>query len=741
MEGRGFYIFCHVKEAEEAEKAMWGVLARELLRGFHVKGTQPMNEETRKATDFGADVFGVEAIQKYLSKDTAKKLLSTIQGATPLDPSIAGEVAHGMKQWALERGATHYTHWFLPLTGSTAEKHDAFLEIKDGEPILTFSGKNLIVGEPDASSFPSGGIRSTFEARGYTAWDPTSPAFIKRHANGATLCIPTAFCAYTGEALDQKTPLLRSMQTLSVATKRLMKCFGKGEARVTITLGPEQEYFLIDKKYYAERPDLVLTGRTLFGAPSPKGQQLEDHYFGSIRARILNFMNEVEKELWKLGIPAKTRHNEVAPAQFELAPMFEELNLSCDHNMLVMEVLRQVADRNGLVCLLHEKPFAGVNGSGKHNNWSVAYGGVNLLNPGNDPHQNAIFLTTLCAVIEAVDKHADLLRAAVAAAGNDHRLGANEAPPAVISIYLGDQLADVVAQLEKGAPTSSKHGGTMKIGVDTLPPLPKDATDRNRTSPFAFTGNKFEFRAPGSSVSCALPNTILNTVVAEAMDRIAAALEAADVVGKNEPGKHTAAFHDTLQTILQDIVKTHKRIIFNGDGYTADWLEEAAKRGLPNAPTTPEALKAFTRKENMEVFEKAGVFTEREMKSRYEIAMEDYTAKVEIEGNTALEIARTQILPAVRAEYLETLKAYNETDASDVKVAADALHDETAALGKGFVDLKAGVKALEAAVAAKDTAEVLARMGALRAVADRLETVVSDARWPLPKYRSMLFLY
>ena len=388
-----------------------------------------MNEETRKATDFGADVFGAEAIQKYLSKDAAKSLLSTIQGATPLDPSIAAEVAHGMKQWALDRGATHYTHWFLPLTGSTAEKHDAFLEIKDGEPILSFSGKNLIVGEPDASSFPSGGIRSTFEARGYTAWDPTSPAFIKRHPNGATLCIPTAFCAYTGEALDQKTPLLRSMQTLSAATKRLMKCFGKGDERVTITLGPEQEYFLIDKKFYAERPDLVMTGRTLFGAPSPKGQQLEDHYFGSIRARILSFMNEVEKELWKLGIPAKTRHNEVAPAQFELAPMFEELNLSCDHNMLVMEVLRQVADKNGLVCLLHEKPFAGVNGSGKHNNWSVAYGNTNLLNPGNDPHQNAIFLTTLCAVIEAVDKHADLLRASVAAAGNDHRLGANEAPP------------------------------------------------------------------------------------------------------------------------------------------------------------------------------------------------------------------------------------------------------------------------------------------------------------------------
>ncbi len=700
-----------------------------------------MNEETRKATDFGADVFGAEAIEKYLSKETAKKLLSTIQGATPLDPSIAGEVAHGMKQWALDRGATHYTHWFLPLTGSTAEKHDAFLEMKDGEPILSFSGKNLIVGEPDASSFPSGGIRSTFEARGYTAWDPTSPAFIKRHGNGATLCIPTAFCAYTGEALDQKTPLLRSMQTLSAATKHLMKCFGKGDERVTITLGPEQEYFLVDKKYYEQRPDLVLTGRTLFGAPSPKGQQLEDHYFGTIRTRILNFMNEVERELWRLGIPAKTRHNEVAPAQFELAPMFEELNLSCDHNMLVMEVLRQVADRNGLVCLLHEKPFAGINGSGKHNNWSVAYGDVNLLNPGSDPHQNAIFLTTLCAVIEAVDKHADLIRASVATAGNDHRLGANEAPPAVISVYLGDQLADVVSQLEKGAPKSSKHAGTMKIGVDTLPTLPKDATDRNRTSPFAFTGNKFEFRAPGSSASCSAPNVILNTIVAEAMNRIAGELEKAGVVGKAAAGEHTAAFHDALQKILQDIVKTHKRIIFNGDGYTAGWLAEAAKRGLPNAPTTPEALKAFTRKENVEVFEKAGVFTAREMESRYDVAMEDYATKVEIEGNTALDIARTQILPAVRAEYLEALKAYNETDASNVKDAIDALHEETVTLGKGLVALQANIKDLEAAVEAKTPDGVLAAMGRLRAAADGLETVVSDARWPLPKYRTMLFLY
>ncbi|MBR0056168.1 MAG: glutamine synthetase III, partial [Kiritimatiellae bacterium] len=397
---------------------------------------------------YAEDVFTREAMKQYLSKETCAKLLATIDGGQPLDPTVAGEVAHAMRRWAMDRGATHYTHWFLPLTGSTAEKHDAFLEIKNGQPIQSFSGKNLIVGEPDASSFPSGGIRSTFEARGYTAWDPTSPAFIKRHGNGATLCIPTAFCAYTGEALDKKTPLLRSMQALSAATKRLMACFGKPDAKVEITLGPEQEYFLVDKHFYLARPDLIMTGRTLFGAPSAKDQQLEDHYFGTIKARILNFMADVERELWRLGIPAKTRHNEVAPAQFELAPMFEELNLSCDHNMLVMEVLRQVADRHGLVCLHHEKPFAGINGSGKHNNWSVAYGGVNLLDPGRDPHQNAIFLTALCGVIAAVDSHADLIRASVAGAGNDHRLGANEAPPAVLSIYLGDQLADVIAQLE-----------------------------------------------------------------------------------------------------------------------------------------------------------------------------------------------------------------------------------------------------------------------------------------------------
>ncbi len=700
-----------------------------------------MTEETKNATHFGEDVFGDEAIKTYLSKDTAKKLQATIREGKPLDPSIAGEVAHGIRHWAMDRGATHYTHWFLPMTGSTAEKHDSFLELKDGEPIMQFSGKNLIVGEPDASSFPSGGIRSTFEARGYTAWDPTSPAFIKRHSNGATLCIPTAFCAYTGESLDKKAPLLRSMQALDRSLKRLMKLFGRDEAHTGCTLGAEQEYFLVDKEYWRKRPDLVLTGRTLFGAPSAKGQQLEDHYFGTIPDRVLSFMNDVERELWKLGIPAKTRHNEVAPAQFELAPQFEELNLASDHNMLVMDTLRNVAERHGLKCLLHEKPYAGVNGSGKHNNWSVAYGGKNLLDPGSDPHENAVFLTMLCAVIEAVDKHADLLRASVASAGNDHRLGANEAPPAVISIYVGDQLAEVLERIEN--PKSGKHlaKGTLKIGVDTLPAIPKDATDRNRTSPFAFTGNKFEFRAPGSSVCCSGPMTVLNTIVAEAVDRIAGELEASGTAGKAKPGEHTAAFHAALQSILQRSLKAHKRVVFNGNGYEADWPKEAAKRGLPNASDTPSALAALARKENAVLFEKYGVMTARELESRHDIFLEEYAKKVRIEGNTALDIARTMILPAVRSEYVEAARAYNETDASNVKVAIDMLHGQVTELASGLVDLKDAIDYLHDALKNCDTADILARMSELRQVADALEQIVADEKWPLPKYREMLFLY
>ena len=686
---------------------------------------------------YAEDVFTRDAMRKYLPKETCRKILATIDNGEPLDASVAGDVAHAMRQWAMDRGATHYTHWFLPLTGATAEKHDAFLEIKDGRPIQSFSGKNLIVGEPDASSFPSGGIRSTFEARGYTAWDPTSPAFVKRHGNGATLCIPTAFCAYTGEALDKKTPLLRSMQALTNATRRLMRCFGgRPDGHVAVSLGLEQEYFLIDKSFYLRRPDLLQTGRTLFGAASAKHQQLEDHYFGSIKPRILDFMTDVEGELWRLGIPAKTRHNEVAPAQFELAPVFEDINLACDHNMLVMEVLRTVADRHGLVCLLHEKPFAGVNGSGKHNNWSLAYDGRNLLDPGSDPMQNAIFLTVLVAVVAAVDRRADLIRATVASAGNDHRLGANEAPPAILSVYLGEQLAEIVSQLEQGKPGRGKarQAAALKIGVDVLPALPKDTTDRNRTSPFAFTGNKFEFRAPGSSFSCAGPNTALNTVVAEAFDEIAAELESVPA------GK----FNDTLQGILRRLVKAHKRVLFNGDGYTADWAEEAARRGLPNAPSTPEALRALAKPEHIALFERYGVMNAREIESRLEIGIEDYRRKVAIEGNCALDMATSMIIPAVRREYreaLETLGAADRAAAPLADAGAGALVAECAALGECLENLHSGAVALYDALGRGEAAEILSAMAALRAVADRAEPLVDDDRWPLPKYREMLFVY
>ena len=679
---------------------------------------------------YAEDVFDAVSMRENLPKDVCDKLLATIETGAPLDVEIAAAVAHAMKKWALARGATHYTHWFQPLTGSTAEKHDAFLEIKDGKPIQSFSGKNLIVGEPDASSFPSGGIRSTFEARGYTAWDPTSPAFIKRHGNGATLCIPTAFCAYTGEALDKKTPLLRSMQALSVATKRLMKCFNMPEEKVEITLGAEQEYFLIDKHFYLMRPDLVQTGRTVFGAPPAKHQQLEDHYFGSIKMRVLNFMTEVENELWKLGIPAKTRHNEVAPAQFELAPMFEEVNLACDHNMLIMEVLRQVADRYGFVCLLHEKPFAGINGSGKHNNWAVSYGKTNLLNPGKDPRQNAIFLTVLCAIIEAIDKHADLLRATVTGAGNDHRLGANEAPPAVISMYLGDQLADVIEQIEHNEVKSSRSAGAMRIGVDTLPPLPKDATDRNRTSPFAFTGNKFEFRAPGSSQSCAGPNTVLNVIISESFERIASVLEK---LSKKD-------FHDGLQKELRKIIRTHKRIIFNGDGYADNWLKEAAKRGLPNAKTTMDALRCLTAPANVKMFEKYHVYTKRELESRYEVFLEDYHRRIHIEGEVALEIATSMIYPAVAQEYAKLAASAAAGKAAGMKSGVKALSASAADLGAKLDDLKAKSDALRKALGGLHE-EILAAMTDLRKVVDSIEKNVSDESWPLPKYREMLFVY
>lgn len=689
--------------------------------------------KAEKATleHYGEDVFNAKAIREYLPKKSAEKLLNTINNRAQLDPEIAADVAHGMKQWAIERGATHFTHWFQPLTGSTAEKHDSFLEIEGDNAIFAFSAKNLIVGEPDASSFPSGGLRRTFEARGYTAWDPTSPAFIKRHANGATLCIPTAFCSYTGEALDKKTPLLRSIQCLSSSTQRLMKCFGLKEEKVTITLGAEQEYFLIDKKFYLHRPDLLQTGRTLFGATPPKHQQLEDHYFGSIHQRVLNFMNEVEQELWRLGVPAKTRHNEVAPGQFELAPMFEDLNLAVDHNMLIMDTLRLVADRHGFVCLLHEKPFAGVNGSGKHNNWSINYGDTNLLNPGNNPQQNAVFLTVLCGIIRAVDTHADMLRATVAHAGNDHRLGANEAPPAIISIYLGDQLNEVIENIEKGENNSKHKAGVMQIGVDTLPNLPKDATDRNRTSPFAFTGNKFEFRAPGSSQSCSGPMTVLNTIVADSFDYIAEKLE--NHVGNEE------AFNNELQKVLKDIIKTHKRVIFNGDGYTDEWKEEAARRGLPNAVTTMDALRSLVNDKNINLFGKYGVYSKKELQSRFEVFLEEYHRKIRIEGEIALNIVRNNILPAVIEEFKTELSAVKSATDAGITVGVDALKRNVELLGKGLEDLTEKTEKMEKAVTGLHE-EILEAMAELREVVDRLEKIVSDTLWPLPKYREMLFI-
>ena len=688
--------------------------------------------EPASPAGFGADVFNETAMRQYLPKEIAEKLLATVNAGAPLDPSIAGAVAHGMKEWAIDRGATHYTHWFMPLTGGTAEKHDSFLDpTANGGAVFQFSGKNLVMGEPDASSFPSGGIRSTFEARGYTAWDPTSPAFIKRHANGATLCIPTAFCSYTGEALDRKTPLLRSIQALQKATVRLMGVFGRPAKTVRVTLGPEQEYFLVDRQFYLQRPDLVQTGRTLFGAPPPKHQQLEDHYFGAIRPRVLKFMQEVEDELWSLGIPAKTRHNEVAPAQFELAPVFEELNLSVDHNMLVMEVLRQAAERNGLVCLLHEKPFAGVNGSGKHNNWSIAYGGKNLLDPGTDPAQNAIFLTVLCAIVRAVDKHADLLRTTTCGAGNDHRLGANEAPPAVISIFLGDQLADVVERLVSGAPGEAPAPGTLRVGVDTLPALPRDATDRNRTSPFAFTGNKFEFRAPGSSQCCAAANMFLNTIVADSFDYISSKLA----------GVAPDAFNDALQGLLREILQKHSRVIFNGNGYAPEWAEEAARRGLPNLVSTPDALAPLLSAPNQALVEKYGVFSAAEMTARHEIALEEYGKKIAIEGGIALEMAKSMILPAAASAYSATAAALKRAAAAELPAGTGALRKRGEALGRGLDALSAGCDDLEAALGGGAPAAILDAMTAVRTAADALEHEVDDELWPLPKYREMLFVY
>ena len=681
--------------------------------------------------DYGADVFYGKAIRKHMSKAVADKLIATMREGKPLDPSIADAVAEGMKNWALENGATHFTHWFQPMTGGTAEKHDAFLEpTGPAQAVNKFSGKNLIGGETDASSFPSGGLRSTFEARGYTAWDPTSPAFIKRHGNGATLCIPTAFCAYTGAALDMKTPLLRSIQALSRATERLMKKFKRPKAHVSVTLGAEQEYFLIDKSFYLKRPDLLQTGRTVFGAAPAKHQQLDDHYFGAIRPRILNFMTEVEQRLWRLGIPAKTRHNEVAPAQFELAPMFEDMNLAVDHNMLVMEVLRQTAEANNLVCLLHEKPFEGVNGSGKHCNWSLSYGDRNLLSPGDNPRDNAIFLTVLSAVIRAVDLHSDILRMSVAGAGNDHRLGANEAPPAIISIFLGDELSEVMREIETGKAGRKTGRTTMKIGVDTMPPLPRDTTDRNRTSPFAFTGNKFEFRAPGSSHNCAASCMVINTIVAESIDAICDKLDAAG-----------GDFNTELQKLLQRLIKKHKRILFSGDGYGADWPNEAEKRGLPNLVDTKEAVEPYNDPVNRSLFSRYGVLSEGEMASRYEIASEAYERRILIEGRVALDIARAMIRPVVADEFTRLATAIGQAKKDGLKVGVAGLKALSLKLGAGLDDLHIKCERLEKALSKEMPREVISEMEEVRRTVDRLERLVDDTKWPLPKYREMLFIY
>ncbi len=683
---------------------------------------------------FGENVFSIKTMRNYLSERAYESLAKTILQANTLDPNIADEMADAMKTWALEKGATHFTHWFQPLTGTTAEKHEAFL-MPDGEggAIAAFSGKELVQGEPDASSFPSGGLRATFEARGYTAWDPTSPAFIKEGRNGNTLCIPTVFCSYHGDALDKKTPLLRSVHALTAQLVRLAKLFGvKSDGRCYATLGAEQEYFLVDKKYYEKRLDLIQTGRTLFGRTPAKHQQMEDHYFGAIKPRIVAFMGEVDRELWRVGIPARTRHNEVSPAQFEIAPIFEEQNLAIDHNMVVMDVLKTVADKHGLACLLHEKPFAGVNGSGKHNNWSIGGpDGKNWLSPGDNPHENAKFLTVVCALMKAVDTHAALLRASVATANNDHRLGANEAPPAILSIFLGEQLRDVFEQLEKGSPKESKKSGMIKIGLSSLPQLPRDATDRNRTSPMAFTGNKFEFRAVGASQSCSGSNVVLNTIMAEALDEICAPLEKAVAAGKD--------FNETLQVLLQGIVRKHKRILFDGDNYSAEWRAEAARRGLPNLMKTPEALKAIIDPRSVALFTRFNVLSERELKSRYEVYMHSYHLTVTVEARCALTIAKTMIAPAVvgyQKELADAIKAVKGSGGGAMGGARKVLVSIT----KHAEAMYAAIAKLEKAADKHSASAMLDGMTELRKAVDELESVTPDNRWPLPSYAQMMFM-
>jgi glutamine synthetase len=693
---------------------------------------------------FGVNVFNEEVQRQRLPKQVFKALQNTVKLGEKLDPAVADSIASAMRDWAIEKGATHYTHLFQPMTGITAEKHDSFLTPDGvGGAIAEFSGKELIKGEPDASSFPSGGLRATFEARGYTAWDPTSPAYIMENPNGSTLVIPTAFLSWTGEALDKKTPLLRSMEALSAQAMRILKLFGnKAAAKVFTTVGAEQEYFLIDKSFYYSRPDLITCGRTLFGAPPPKGQELEDQYFGSIPERVLACMAECEAELFKLGVPVKTRHNEVAPSQYEIAPIFENSNLATDHQNLIMEILRKTADYYGLVALLHEKPFAGINGSGKHNNWSMSTDtGENLLNPGDNPHDNAQFLVFTTAVIRAVAKYSEILRLSIASAHNDHRLGANEAPPAIISIFLGDQLNDVFEQIEKGGAKSSKQGGTFETGVSVLPPLPKEAGDRNRTSPFAFTGNKFEFRAVGSSANIAGANTVLNTIVAESLDFMATKLEA-DVKGGKDLNK-------AIQDLLPGLVKESKKVVFNGNNYAEEWHAEAEKRGLPNLKNTIEVLPVITRKDTVELFAKYKVYMGKELESRFNILAETYVKTLNIEANTAVMIAKTMILPAALRYQAEVGGSIAAAKAAGA--AQPAGLETFGTLVSAINELQGGINKLEKAqshhgngdayVHAKHMREqVFPALGTLRIAADKLETIVADDLWPLPTYREMLFI-
>ncbi len=686
---------------------------------------------------FGSDVFNEVVMKERLPKETFSALKKTLDEGKSLDPALAAIIANSMKDWAIEKGATHFTHWFQPMTGITAEKHDSFISpTPDGKVIMEFSGKELIKGESDASSFPSGGLRSTFEARGYTAWDPTSFAFIK----DGTLCIPTAFCSYTGEALDKKTPLLRSIDAISKASRRILKLFGTDVKRVNPTVGPEQEYFLIDRDLYTQRKDLVYTGRTLFGAKAPKGQELEDHYYGMLRMRVSAFMKDLDESLWKLGISAKTKHNEAAPAQHELAPIFSTTNIATDHNQLTMEIMRKVAHKHGLKCLLHEKPFAGINGSGKHNNWSLSTNtGTNLLDPGKTPIENAQFLTFLVAVIKAVNDYQEMLRITVASAGNDHRLGASEAPPAIISIFLGDELTEILEAISHGEEYKGTKVGNMEIGVHVLPKFPRDTTDRNRTSPFAFTGNKFEFRSPGSAISVAGPNTVINTIVADTLNQFADKLECAE------------NFQEALDDLIRTTIRENERIIFNGNGYSEEWVEEAKKRGLANLHNTPAALSQMLLQKNIDVFERNGVYTEAELRSRYEINLENYSKTINIEALTMIEMVRKDILPAVSTYIRKLSEAAASTKTICPEIActyeidmvkklsylADTMYQRLGELDRVTAEAATITDGQQNADYFGDT--VLNAMQSLREVADEIETLVGEKYWPYPTYGKLLF--